>query len=191
MWDDQHDAQMRVYDTVIRYHGEPMYVDEVDDELFIHAEPLKDGLPRVKAHVKNRGWNFKPVPTGYMNVDFGAVFVARYPCRKWKQGLHRDNVVTIPHRWGFRAIRRAEFRNVVLNKYPTWEECYQILSNHDLPYEAMAFHRLYAVEKDPLGLMYLMYRGERIGWFQDDKPMLGLEYNFLKEELQEALNEHR
>lgn len=188
MWDNQGDAQMRTAGSIVRWKGDPVYIKEVyiNDNRKVAARMVN--LRTGKQHrsiLASKDWDWTPVPTGFVNVRSRTFYVSRVPIRKWKQGLHRDNVKIVPQNPGGRdIIRTAEFAACVRRDYPSFEECMTRLD--DKIAVSWAFHPEWAVERDPSGLTWLLHRSRKVGWLQDDEAKLGEEYGYLKESYAEA-----
>lgn len=103
---DLNHARAYLQHTIIRVAGQPVYVMDVSqprgDDLLLHYSLANNAGGRVKAvKVNHESVDMNPVPLGmtrYFNgVTWYTFYISRYPARRWKIGLSRDNIgVTDP-----------------------------------------------------------------------------------------------
>ena len=194
MWDNAQDANMRIARSVIRYDGFPVFVHEVletRDGLMVYYSTMEEDAGNLAGEpvpLTDNGWDFTPVPLGYLNTPrYGALYSSRVPIRKWKQGLHMENFVV---RRGERHYEVGEFlndqvlTNCILGNYPKFKQCLdKVLKDR----ESAAFHRHYALVPADAGLVWLLHKEDKVGYVADGEAHLGPEYEYLKEELAEAM----
>ena len=189
MWRSVEDAQMRLTGCVVRYKDDPVYIHSVNhsEARGIYANlSILGSEDQIRKGVNDPEWDYRPIPTGYMNYASNAFYITRIPIRKWKQGLHADNVVSLPAtRRVMDLVRTVEFKSVVKNLYPTFDDINTMIR---LGLKGGAFHRKFCLR----GNMYaktpmLEYMGEVVGLVHDGKPELLPQFLFLTEELQEAV----
>jgi len=187
MFELTQDGNMRLSDSIIRYQGKPIYVEGVAEDRVVIGTYL-DGSGSVRKTMDDRDWDPSPVPTGYVNREGRCYYVCRRPTRRWKQGLHRDNVEVYSYEGsGSRGIiNSAAFADTVLGNYPTLEE---VLDNvRSRRWSSGAWTRKFALcREEQTGLLWLMHRNNKVGWVQDNSPVLGENAQYLVEELQEAV----
>jgi hypothetical protein len=183
MYDNHHDAQMRLADCIITFDGRPVYIHHIRDEedlpvVFSYLDTREEGV----VPIDDIRFNREPVHTGYVNYRGQVDYVQRAPCRRWKVGLNFENVqASNPH-----VINTPEMAKTILNEYPTFTETLDAVRTGR--YQACAWTRRFALKReDDVGLVWLYYRNEKAGWVQDDTPVLGENSQYLAEELQEAL----
>ena len=187
MWNDLHDAQMRANNTVVRFNDKPVYIKRIEPlngEITAFFIYLLNGQSN-NAPVMDARWNWKPVPTGYVNTGMGAVFLMRKPVRKWKQGLAADNV-QFNHvmRVGTNQLLRSRnMGRMIVRDYPSFDEAREKLAE----VRSCAFHPEFALVRMDIGPLYLNYRGDVVGWFEKDEVVLGEEYRYLNELIQEVM----
>lgn len=195
------DANLRLRDTVVLYKGEPVFIHsvrraETPDEIFrVYYSPL----PLSKAKVLSRGedadkrkyisskhFDICPFRMGYVNSQSkGAFYCCRLPNRVQRQGLSAEN---------FKAItcqgKQVDFRtfcctpeviHMVNNVYPIFQTALKALDK----VFSIAFHYDFALVKDSNieSLIYLFHRGEKAGFLNDGKIVLGKKFKCLKEGL--------
>lgn len=97
-------------DSIIRYKGVPVVVNEVLDRprgFMLAICPLTDRFNNKNVSINSKNLDYTPVPLGYCNSEFGAEWLYRRPARSYRQGLHSVNI-------GARAFE--EERSCVGNK---------------------------------------------------------------------------
>lgn len=191
MWDNQHDASMRMQGCIFMYDKEPVYVVSVHERLgklkahVVSLDKVGEGEEHVeKVDLDSDKWDWKPVRTGYLNLDKKCFYVERYPVRKWKHGLHGENVY-ITGGARHRVMYTKQFIDTIKGNYKSAAECIKDLKK-DKNLQGLAFARNYAFEKGELGMLWLSYRGEKVGWVEAGEPVLSEEYFYLIEDLTEA-----
>jgi hypothetical protein len=197
-YDNVNDAQMRLGGTVIRYNGKPVYVIDVGDkkdpetfDTYIYLNitfPIDGVVDQVL--IDDPLLDFSPVPVGYVNYNGGSAYVHRVPIRKWKQGLHRDNLNV---EWdtynglGEDAdiLVTSSLARSILNEYPAFDEAIErVRSKRD---KSCAFNRKFSLVRSDIGLLWLYYKGEQVGWIEGEQTfVLGNEHRYLQEELEAA-----
>lgn len=185
MWANVDDANMRLRDSIIRLRGNGFHVESVSDDWYIRGMDL---ISREGFYLPLEGepWNFSPVPCGWVNGRHKIIFVERMPVRKWKQGLHKDNIKTIPDEISKNIIFTSMFGQTIANLYPGFEECFNAVQTKER--EGQAFSRDYAIFRSRLGIPFLVFRGDRVGWFEQNTAVFGEGWEFLKEEFEEVRN---
>jgi hypothetical protein len=183
MWDDLNDAQMRANYTVVRLHGRPVYITRVRSDAGIYAEymDLLSG-DAGKLPIKDPGWDWSPVPTGFVNAGSRVYYVQRKPCRKYKQGLSKDNCSVYPQARNMDVFKTKQFGQTVMRDYPSYAEA---LASMSVPRQ-VAFHPDFALSRSKVGPVYLVYRTDVVGWYEAGEIVLGDEWKFLKELVSEV-----
>jgi hypothetical protein len=152
----------------------------------------------LRKHMNSPAFNrFRPFPLGMCNLKGkGTHYVERQPTRHTPQGLtasmlYDTEIVTaaqgIPVKSGV-SIQNNDFRNCVLGKYPTAQECLSGLSNPKLANEAAAFHRQFALARGPIGMIFFAYKTDIVGVLPDNdfsELRLGKDYRHVREVVQE------
>lgn len=191
MWDTVNDAQMRIGGCVIKYRDDFWKVMEVDwKAMDVDRGHRGVGLTLVNIETKevasvgvdDKEISYKPLRTGYCNLRDRVSYVQRVPVRRWKHGLHINNLECDEARKEAFMSTKA-FSAMLRGDYPSFEKAIGLVENR----KAIAFHRLYALERGNLGLVWLAYRGYRVGWLERDAIRLGDDYKFLREELDEVI----
>lgn len=190
MWHDMtvEDAQMRLSGCVVRYLGVPVYITGVRDGAEgVILEFHKLGGEEVRSRkITNPDWDFRPVPLGYVNHQGTAYFVERQPIRKWKHGLHPDNMRVYPETRNMNnVIKTNSMSECILREYPAFGLALDRVKAGK--WSSCAFHQLYAFAGGGKKL-YLMYRGEPCGTVIEGKIALDPSMMFLSEEIAEVLD---
>jgi hypothetical protein len=168
-------AATRLKECIVRLKdGTPVFVngiarkDVVGYALATPDVPLKNKLEDL---------DINPVPLGYTNTAFGAVYVTRIPMREdWRQGLRRINIRTIPVMDIDYECLDATIRGV----YPTFKEAIKLADKRGVA----AFSRSFAVDKDKT----IWYKGRwKVGKVDMFGHALDEKFTWLRESLDEEL----
>lgn len=134
---------------------------------------------------------FRPFPLGMCNYDGDAVYVERHPTRKVEQGLtqqmlinHRPGLIPSKPFQSHVKLFSKEFRDTILGKYPTPQECLLQLLDPQVANTGAAFSRDFALVRGPIDTLYLAYHGEVIGFlpnFDFTKVKIGSDFVHTKE----------
>jgi hypothetical protein len=187
MWKDLNDAQMRANFTVVRYCSCPVYITSIKVSAaggllacFLHLSNSEKG----EAHLEDPGWDWSPVPTGFVNTGKSVFYVQRVPVRKYKHGLSKENISVTPSRMGLLDIfKTKQMGDTICRRYPGYEEAMAAVTTTSCQ---VAFHPDFALTKTGLGPVFLMYRVDTVGWYEGGKIVLGNEFKYLKELVQEV-----
>lgn len=211
-YENVEDAKMRLRQTVVLYKDEPVYITDIirgegkDDVLrvlftdlptdtlevrnpFRNDPKVRDdpGPKPERKYISSKYFDIAPFRMGYVNDKKGAFYCSRMPGRNQKQGLSGDN---FKGRDNFgRVVGWAEFlackniKEMVGNIYPTFEQAVKALDKSP----AVAFHRDFCLVKDEVvpALIWLYYKGNKVGMINKGETTLGPKFNCLKESLQE------
>lgn len=192
MWQDRHDANMRLSNCVLMHNNEGFYVADIcltKNGIGVAGFYLKDiskaDREQVIISLQDKGWDWKGVKAGYINRNKSCCYVERIPVRKWKHGLHTSNIMVSGRGFPREVIYTPEFGDCVKGLYPSHADCLKKMkANKTL--RGYAFSRHYALTKGELDLIWLMYRGEKVGWVEGNDSVLSEEYFYLHEDLTEA-----
>jgi hypothetical protein len=166
-------AAGRLEGTVVNtVDGEPVYIENVkEDEYVIRSLSLLQ-LKRVKPNQID----LTPVKLGWCNVDGTAYYLSRVPVRKWKQGLHPENIaVDGVHKFGaslpFELVSLG-LHNTIKGVYPS----YQGLVKNGVPHKKAAFHRSWAMDYNKS----LWYKGRIVGSIVGGIPHFNASESYLR-----------
>lgn len=204
---DRDHANNYLGNTIIRHAGRPTYVQGVDytprKKLQVHHSPLPHGLMGMEVHkIDDPGFDFKPLKLGMFNLTLHgniveALWLQRYPARRWKVGLDKGGMAICPVRKAEDNIMFEVMRGRVhmdphwtvsqdmadsLNaKYPTFHEALAIMGKRTRC--SVAFAPSWAVTGDRK--LWYRHNGEAVGEVRDEKPELYAQYSDLLDVLQE------
>lgn len=150
------DARQRLDGTVILLKGQPIYVSMMTSKTTVEGVNLLD-RNNVRLELGPRP---EPLRLGYINYQGRPRFVSRKPTRKVRQGLCPDNLLCSDVEIG-RVYTSTEFAEMLVNKYPSLNECVEILEREK---KGVAFSRLFALYSAGIkGEYKLFYCGNRVG----------------------------
>lgn len=168
--DNVGDLARRIENTIILYDGKPVYIAQVADlndiALCCVTEKLNNRAPKYKrVGIKDPLLDVNPFRLGYVNEGKECTFVTRRPGRITQIGLLVNKVKMEPYpvEMGNMSIVLSNgFINMCLDKYPHFTEAYNKITNFSSEEYGMAFHRLWALRRDPTGTI-LEFRGRPVG----------------------------
>lgn len=146
----------------------------------------KDDLQRK--YISSKHFDIAPFRMGYVNSPtLGAFYSMRMPNRVQKQGLCGENFRGVTNQG--KVVSFASFlacketRDMVAGKYPSFEDAWRCLDK----VSSVAFSRDFCLVKDEIipELIYLYYKGEKVGLAGKTCVNLGGKFNCLKESLEE------
>lgn len=175
-------SQNRLLGTIVRAKDVPVMVREITEEKYICTDLTKN----TNMVCPHEDIDLTPVPLGYVNYGGVASYLARVPKRRdWKQGLRKENTITIGNGYGLGKINLKELAKTIIGKYPTFKQILKTLSkNEDKKVKSLAFSREFAVDKD----FTLWYRGEyAVGTVEDGEPKLLPEFDWVRDTLVEVM----
>lgn len=166
-------AKSRLYDTMIRCKGQPVWVVGAggkDSEIILEVKNVSDGHVYV---VMLKDCDLDPVPLGYINFDGAATYVMRAPMRRdWKQGLRTLNMVD-PNGNNVRGIRWERVVSTILNKFPTFDKCLEVVNSPLTGIVSRAYARDFSVRKETLEYKGLL----EVGFINSDNGSVTLKNN--------------
>lgn len=158
------DLRMMFDRTIVQYKGDPVYIESLASagkkqykaECYFIATGQRLWLP-----FNEQDFNLKPVRTGYVNIKGFALFIYRQPYRRYKQGLHVDNmkindrvdignveqyeVGRYNHAYELlQGLRVKELYNTFKNIYPSLVDAMEQFEDGA---HSVAFDRQFAVDK--------------------------------------------
>lgn len=204
-YDNQHDVEMRLHNTIVRYKEQPVLCrirapeTEPFNGLGVQIRPIAAKQWGEIIHSSDSDLDISSLPLGYLNVGDFTAYITRIPYRKQKQGISSDNTSWWPetftsvHISFWSAIMSKNFCNTVFNIYPNAEQALKALSKKASSVYSIAIHRKFALVKDELGIIKIKHMTKPIGWippgekkgflteenynpiFEEDLKELGLE----------------
>ncbi len=189
--------------TLIRVAGHPVYVTDVQNGrgrgVSIDIGYVKADHPEGKTvyiDSMDNAVDMTPVPLGmvrhYNGTYWSAVHISRYPSRKWKIGLSRENI-SIQNPFGqFQDIRdpaktflpSKELAETILNKYMEMDEVMDNLKRHK---GSLPLSRNFCLTHT--GKLFYKMFNVPVGMFGKESRKLTLldDYEFLSEKMKEEL----
>lgn len=177
------DLGQKLHETICRYKGHPVWV-KIREGQEIHLYKTNDVQQRWAIISKDDAdFDISNVPLGYINgsQEKRVYYLTRVPVRRTKQGLSSQNL-RIHNLPGFNdALRKPTynqimfspgFADMVLGKYPPLETVMKELRTNlknKGDFGQMAVSREIALSIDKVGLIFVYYKNEYIGWIQPDK----------------------
>lgn len=135
---------------------------------------------------------FRPFPLGMVNYRGAVTYVERQPTRHTQQGLMSSMMSQIPiglEKLGNRRpnpvdMNGRDMYNTIKGLYPSVDECVKNLNNPDIANTAVAFDRHFAFVRGPLGILFLAYKHDIVGYLPHgdlSSVVLGIEFGHTKE----------
>lgn len=187
-------AHAKLSDSIIMHKNHPTYIASVDGTGMVEHKFLDNPHEDYKKeHLQH--FDLTPVKLGYMNLsNGGAVYASRLPLRNWKQGLQLRQVVSPDLIRVQVGMESPAFVNTLLGAYPTIKKCVEFLVNQES--KTLAFCREFALNRpNKKACCNLSYKGVDVGHLdlntQTTTPILWEQFTFLRETLEEVLNENR
>lgn len=187
MYDSSEDASLYLGGSIVQYEGEPVKVEQVDEEMIARVELIKGN--KVK-FVPLDELDLTPIKLGYflMHNDL-AFYTYRIPSRSWRQGLTRNTC-----RGKLRGKRNNEqffldrlnsrqLYRMLKFKYPVINKAYRVAKKME---SEVPFSREFTVNEEGI----VRYKTELIGEWTGKKFKLLSRYQYLKEMLEEYVNEY-
>lgn len=191
MYETQQEANQKLQTCIVSYDGSPFYVSEAEGSgpgLRLYGMLCtvdKTQSPTVQYSITDPKWEFKNLGgrLGYVNIDGwdykSASYVRRVPVRAAQrtQGLSRSNVkisrlppcamlglTGMSLTWD-KINKQAGFFDTWAGTFPDIRAVRTQMKRHDVTMRALG--RFLAVQRSPLDLFYLLYKGEPIGRSED------------------------
>jgi hypothetical protein len=181
-------------DDVIRVLIQDLPVGNVPKEGFIEKARKRVGIEDEDAaerrkYISSKHFDIAPFPLGYVNKQGGngAFYCSRMPNRIQKQGLCGENFKAVDNYGGavpFTVfLASKETVAMVKGDYPSFDRALALLDKS----RSVAFSRNFALVKDEVipALIYLYHKGTKVGMFNGREMCLGINFNCLKESLNE------
>ena len=128
--------------------------------------------------------DISPVRLGYINYLGDTFYIVRTPMRNdWRQGFRHSNLMQINNGENFPPnLPYANMYDTIHDKFPTYYECLDKVSNPDSDTISMAWHRDWSLGPD-----YRVYnKGRKVGKIKDGQPLLKKTFAYLQESLDET-----
>ena len=140
-----------------------------------------------RKYISSKHFDIAPFRLGYVNAKTGAFYCQRLPNRVQKQGLCSENFRGFDNHKdavSFQAFLSCpETPEMVAGKYPTLDQALACLKK----VASIAFDRDFCLVRDEVipDLIYLYYKGDKVGMYSRDEIKLGDKFKCLKEKMNE------
>lgn len=207
MYDTKEEANQKLGQTVVLFHGQPCYIIEAvgkGSKLSLRYNLMRPKEERSNL-IQEDGWEFRNLGQrlGYVNVNLGeksykeALYTTRVAVRAAHntQGLSSKNLRygslkgssrlgLSGYSLGWNSLYQSGyFCDTLEDKYPTFLEVKDSFST-DNYLSSKAFHRSFAVRRHDVGPYYLEYKGKDIGYTDDFfRWKIADNYKYLEESL--------
>ena len=166
----------RLINTMLMHKDGPIFVIDC----YQHTLVVKDILKGVIREVKSEDVSLTPFKLGFVNeVGQDAYYLSRVPLREWIQGFGQS--VSYTNGLGPKKLNGEGLYNTIMDIYPTFEKAVEIVNT---TYNDTAWNRAWALRKKNI----LSYKGWDVGTWDKNEMELTPKYEYLKEELNIALN---
>ncbi len=178
-FDTAADAGMRLNDSIVKYDDKFVYIRSVEDHpdgilrVQFSALPLRQGKLMTRM-INSPKFSADGFDLGYMNRRNGnAVYFERMPVRgNAKQGLSRHNLRSaggeMQREFNFgNLVDMPEFLDMLEGKYPSLDEASGMIRQGAV--SSVAFSRHFALEVGDLDILFLLYKGEKVGYSNGDR----------------------
>jgi len=213
MFTNVQEASQKLANTVVLFQNKPFLVTDIGG--LPNATPVVSGFPLPSGDplilpITDTQWEFKNLGSrlGYINVEYKeyrqSVWSRRVPIRKaaQTQGLSAANV-KISRLYAnptmglqgtalmFQTLIRIDgFKRAFLRDYPSLEQAAKVIDRNP-EVTSMAFDRLLSIRRSNLGLFYLCYKGQDIGYTEDVHTFrVAKQFRYLDELLVEEQHLH-
>ncbi len=138
---------------------------------------------------------------GYANFSGEALYVARLPCRRQRQGLSRENTYVCypsnrtpqrqrmdapPRRTGEATmdnistdqLQSRAMYDMLMNEYPSFVECFKEINNKNKTVNSLAFGRKLLLMRDEIGITKIHYFTRPIGTYNHKRQIFCLSEDF-------------
>lgn len=195
MYHSRDQARMRLTGCIVKLKGEWMYVQGVeeagddDEQIILVSSPVgSNDINDITRTVitDDCGLDARPMKLGYVWTANGWSYLYRVPHRRWKQGLHPDNMRCANTRTPSSLFNSKPLLSCLNNQYMSVEAAIK---------EGGAFNRYFAIKENKL-----WYRGTMVGLISKEKQgenhqnellggmfVLNEQYQYLKQQLEGAM----
>lgn len=158
-FDSLDDTALYLNNSVCMLEDEPVYVSVVDRNV-ARLQFLTPELAGKTIRTTAPEFHWSNMQLGYCNLDNKAVFLRRLPDRRQKVGITSANLqVSTPDgaRMEFPLIS-TNLRDVLQNRYPSFDEALAFTLSKKQKNCGRAFHRLFCLQRMERGMIGLYFR---------------------------------
>jgi len=159
----------------------------VEDPFVRIGERVKAAEAMQKKYISSKYFDIAPFKLGYVNRKNDPFYCTRLPNRIQKQGLCSENFKAFSNFGPFvdfnTFLNCPETPAMIAGDYPSFDRAVDLIEQCS----AVAFSRDFCLVKDEVisALIYLYYKGKKVGLFDKNKINLGKKFECLKESLEE------
>lgn len=194
------DLADRLDGTICRYKGEPVYVSVEDEMLNLHKViglSFQHGFMESLAKIgpEDPDFDISAIEACYLNVNFHesllkrgyphttrTTYLTRNTVKSWKQGLSLNGAIFLgidgkPTEYNFSSALGYDLTPIydaVIGNYPSYDLAMAYLSSSREPEAWMAISRDVALFKTKVGVVFVYYRTDAVGWIQPGTNKLNL-----------------
>lgn len=157
------DIRARLGSTIIRWKGRPFWCEVEGETINLMDIVTKQSIARVDPD--DTDLDISSLTLGYFNIGDCAVFLARQPLRRYKQGVD-PNLLTIAtlsnsHRVDANGILCQGLVDGLMDRYPMFKEAIKKVSK----VQSVALSRDVALLRDK-DLVKVHVKGSEVGWIK-------------------------
>lgn len=187
------DMPLESYNSNVPVNSIPADHPSFGIEMDKYLDAKKDTLIHRKMMNSPLFKKFRPFPLGMVNMNSGIIYAEVSPTRKTEQGLTDSKIrCFLPSLGGKNgkltglvSILSPELRDCIIGKYPTFSEAVALLSDKEVQNESIAFDRHFAIFKGPVGMFFLAYKSDVVGYVEGNRLTLANTFEYTKEAAQD------
>lgn len=176
-------AESRLTGTIVRYQGEPAFVNNVTYQRDRPVAVLRYISPRADEAVPLDDLDLSPFNLGYVNYRNIASFLTRVPMRgDYRQGLRTHNMYS---HFGYhhQSIPISGIYNTLMNVFPTFRQCVVAVQATEQS-RSSAWHLNWALDREG----NIRHRfGDIVGSLVSGRPVLLDRLSHLQEQLEDTM----
>lgn len=200
---DYDQASQHLYGRYVRFDDSFAYVDNINRPLENAGKGKicivkSDNTKEIADVDDERFHRYTYDPLGWVNTDHGAKLVGFRPIRQTRRGYGAENVQCYSFPRDGQAWLEPEMdldlrsifyskgaKEMIRGEYPSFAAV--IEQAFAMPMLSVAIDRLYTVQADNDGYVWLWYMDNRIGYVVDPNTVLfGRRWGFLREQIEES-----
>lgn len=172
-------------DSVVMLNGDPHYVIGFNGKF---AECLNIETQDIDTFDFSKFTSIKIPNTGYFNYRGVCCYISRYPCRKYKHGVSKENIRVLIHmapdmladiktrdcKAEALSLKVKSLSGMYRNKYPTLKEAIKLFKTPGT--YSVAFDRQFAIHSTGV----ISYKTKKVGIYRNNKICLDNAYKHLQ-----------
>jgi len=180
-YDNSEDAELYLSGSYVKYKGRAVLVRDVTEDMLAICVDVSTGKSK---EIPVNDLDLSPFVLGYVYSERlnKCFYVERIPSRSWRQGLTSENCRAIGGGFFFSSADSYTLIDLFSNIYPSIQEAYAIAASKR---REVPFNSEFTIDLDKV----IRYKTKVIGEWYDSKFYLMSKFSFLKEMLEESVNE--